>query len=452
MNLNKVEASNAGIYSWYLRDSQFEIYSFIHRSIDPFIECARRFGKTTTVLVYCLEQLRNNPGFVVRWIEPWKNQCREIVQPEIDKIQSETNEELKGVYVGTDSFYRFPNGSRLYLRGINEDAGKSARGSFANIIVADEFGFWSYPEIVESVLQPQLLTTRGKLMIMSTPPDDLGHSYYDRKSTAIKEGRFIQKTIYDNESLTPLEIEKEMAKHGGANSPSWQREYLCLPVSNPERLVIPEFKESSHVYINADRPTHFDTYVAIDLGFNDKTVALFAYYNFEEGHIYIEREHAVNAQNSKEITDECKKIELDIWGKKPTLRVADNDKQQLFDMLTMCDYSVVPTRKDDKMAAINAVRLAFTNGRIKIHSSCVNLIFQLTVGIWNVQRTGFLRGDRTGHLDAIDALIYLVRNIDQNKNPFPPMLGLSHQTHMIPKTLQNSKESETLRSIFNIKR
>jgi hypothetical protein len=385
-------------------------------------------------------------------MEPFKNQCREIVQPEIDKIQANTDDDFKGVFVATDSYYRFPNGSRLYLRGVNEDRGSSARGSFANVIICDEFGHWAYPDVIESVLYPQLLTTRGKLIIMSTPSEDLAHSYYDRKSLAINENRFIQKTIHHNESLTVDEINREMAKHGGANSPSWQREYLCLPVADPGSLVIPEFDESVHVYTDSVRPSHFDTYTSIDLGFHDKTVALFAYYNFEEGHIYIEREYAANAKNSEEITDNCKRIELELWGKAPTLRVADNDKQQLFDMLTMCQYSVVPTRKDDKNAAINAVRLMFTNNRIKIHKSCVNLVFQILTGSWNLQRTGFKRGDKTGHLDAIDALIYLVRNIDQNKNPFPTMLGLSNQTHFIPKSLHSSKESETLRSIFNIKR
>ena len=42
---------------------------------------------------------------------------------------------------------------------------------------------------------------------------------------------------------------------------------------------------------------------------------------------------------------------------------------------------------------------------------------------WNKSRKSYERSPDAGHYDAIDALKYLVRNIQQNKNPYPANFG-----------------------------
>lgn len=408
------------IACWYLRESQLDIYDHILKTKDPFIEAARRFGKTTSVLCYVLEQLIQNPGWHATWCEPDKNQARLIIQPEINKIQSYVNKENRFKWNVTDSFYKHPNGSKLFLRGLNHDKGDSARGSFAHIVILDELGSVKEARsVINDVLRPLLLTTQGKLITMSTPPSDLGHEYYEYKKTSIIENRFIQKTIFDNESLTNVQIQEAMLDAGGENSPSWQREYLCQPVADPERLVIPEFKESLHVKDDVPPANLYDRYVGIDLGFNDNTAFIFGYYDFHQKTLYIENEYVVKAKNSKSIMDDVKKIESDIWQEfKPYRRVCDNDLQQIYDMHTMYAYTVLPAKKDDKVAAVNLLRDRFEKNQIVIHSRCVNLIYQLKVGLWANQKQ-FQRGEKTGHLDCIDALIYLNRSINLNRNPIP---------------------------------
>ena len=438
--------SNMGNFFWYLRDSQWDIIDKIIETDEPFIECARRFGKTTSLLVYCLTYLSRNSNHVIRWISPWKFQCREIVIPEVDKIQALANANNKAKFISTDSFYLFPNGSKMFLRGANDDKLESARGPFANAIIADEFGFWKCPNEVESVLRPQLLTTRGKLIFASTPSKDLGHSYYNRRDQAKYEGRLVTKTIFDNESLTKEDIEKECHSQGGPKSDSWRREYLCEAVADSEQLVFPEF-DDYNVVISIDRPTYYDCYVGADLGLNDHTGILFGFYNFEERTVYIEREYWENGKNSKQIADAAKIIEEQLWNlKKPYLRVSDNELQQLHDMSSIYGYSMVPTAKDDKLAAVNKVRTWMSSNRIKIHSDCKNLIFQCKVGLWNNTKTSFQRGDKTGHLDLLDALIYLVRNVNEHRNPTPKNAGLIASDSFLVD--QTSEQHKTLKNIF----
>ncbi len=460
----KIEAWRRGIiHTWYLRQDQIPVFNFLRAHRFPVAECGRRYGKTTIDLVDVCERLNRNEMWVWRWCEPWKTQAREIVMPEIDKIQHEIPTKMKFKFYRTDSFYESPlTGSRLYLRGVNDDRGESARGSFANGITADEKGSWRDPTyIVDEVLMPQLLTTRGDLHTLSTPPKDLGHAWYmvDKKR-AIEDNRFIQRLSTDNTSLTQQDLDEMVKAVGGRDTAAWRREYLCEPVADIESLVIPEYDGKIHDYTDASRKRaiYFDAYVGGDLGFHDHTALLFGHYDFLSTELVIEDELFVAGKNSKEITDAAKLTEMRLWGvdgphgrrlpqECPYLRVCDNELQQLHDMATLCGYQMLPTRKDDKEAAINALRLRFRSGKIRIHERCRNLRFQLQVGMWNEKRTNYERGDSTGHLDAIDALIYLNRNINASRNPYPQNVGVSNQTHFVPEEMakESERDAEALR-------
>lgn len=434
----------------YLLPHQLDLYETLITKREPFIECARRFGKTTTILCRVIEMLRRNPGWVCRWCEPWKNQCREIVVPEVNKILSFYGATDAIRYQTTDSCYTFPNRSILYLRGVCEDRGDSARGPTANIIVADEFGTWKDPDyIVNEALRPQLQTTRGQFIFASTPPEDLGHKYYEWKDRAIKEDRFIQKIITDNTSLSKERISELCTEVGGAQTAAWRREYLCEPVATIERLVIPEFEEALHSVEIQTPPNFYDTYVGMDLGFNDNTAAIFGYYDFQRRELNIVDEILMNGKNSRYIVEQCRAKERQYWGDaKPYRRIADNDLQQLYDMQSLFNYAVSPTRKDDKLAAINNLRVMFTQGRIKINKRCRSLIYQLKVGMWNERRTDFVRGERTGHLDALDALIYLSRNLDEHHNPVPKHHGIDKFTQLVNESVYKTEENQALKEVF----
>lgn len=412
---------NGIVASWYLREDQMDVYELLVNQRYPFLECSRRYGKTTSILVYVEEMLRKNPGWVCRWCEPWRAQAREIVIPEMTKIQSYVSKGLRAEYIGLDSFYRYPNGSKMYLRGINNDGGESARGPFANIIVADEYGTWKKAEYVrKDILNPQLLTTRGKFIYASTPPKDLGHSYYDHKIVAQKKDRYVCKTIYDNKSLTQEDIEGVIEESGGLDSTTFRREYMCEPVSDEKALVIPEFRKDVHALPQGQVSDYCDFYTVGDFGWADHTSILFAYYDFIRAKIIVMDEVWESGRNSSEISKLVKQKEKELYqGKEPHKRGADATDQQLYDLNTQEKLIFLKVDNRDKFAGINQVRRMFQDGRIEINQRCKALIFQLEVGMWNDKRTDFERGEKTGHLDSIMALVYLVRTVDTTKNPYP---------------------------------
>lgn len=447
------------IAPFYLRRSQLDIYELLTKEKRPFIEASRRFGKTTSIITFVFEQLIRNPGWICRWCEPQKDQARKIVMPIIDNLQSGIPANLQAEWTVTDSVYKFPNGSMLFLLGVNEDKGKSARGPASNIVVLDEYGFWSEAKYVSrSILFPQLQNQEGQWFIKaSTPPPDLGHIYYKEKEEAIRKERFIQKLIYDNEAITDQEMNEIIEETGGIHTPDFRREYLCEPISNPEMLIVPEWNDEENI-VDDDypRPQWPVFYVSGDSGADDNSALIFGYYDFEKDEEIIEDEIVTNGKTTKDLIEMAKQKENDLWALiKPYRRSYDAPKQLIFDLFGTYDYPVVMAKKDDKHAAIHRFRVRVGMRKFKVKKRCKNLIRQLKVGMWkDEKKQDFQRSGDLGHLDAIAAAIYFSRIIDRSFNPVPLNYGVNHYTHLITPSSVGSgdKNEDALKSIFGSQR
>lgn len=449
---------HGSIASWYLRPSQLDIYELLIACKRPHVECARQFGKTTSILAYVMELLNQNPGWICRWCEPWKEQCHEIVKPAVLKLQEWAPERSRMKWRDKGSQFVHPtNGSILYLRGVNHDKGESSRGPFSNIVVADEFGSWKNARyIVDEVLKPQLETTNGPFIFASTPPEDLGHLYYIYFNEAFMEGRVIQKTIFDNESFTPERIEEIKKDCGGDQTAAWKRERLLDRMKNPERTVIPEFDNTLEGNVVPDDypvPDYYDCYVGGDNGADDNTVLLFGYYDFLNDEIVIEDELVLNNQTSEVIASRAKEVELELWKreKTPFRRVYDANKQVLIDMVSTHKYTVYLPDKADRIAAIRALRIRVKQRKFKVKARCKVLRHQLNVGMWKDEKhLDFQRSEdeMLKHLDAIAAAVYFNRSVVKNRNPYPQHRGASPYTHLVPEILSSNPEDQAIAEAF----
>ncbi len=103
------------------------------------------------------------------------------------------------------------------------------------------------------------------------------------------------------------------------------------------------------------------------------------------------------------------------------MRVSDNNNLIFLNELAFRhNLTFMPTRKDNKEAALNQVRMKIAAEQILINPKCKTLIYHLRNGSWAKSKKDFARSPDAGHYDAIDSLIYLIRNIIETKNPYPP--------------------------------
>jgi hypothetical protein len=381
-----------------------------------------------------------------------------ILKPIMRQLLEDCPPELMPEYKENDKLYVFPNGSEIQMAGTDNQNYDNIRGGKSDLWIVDEAGFCSdLDKVVFSVLSPTTLTTNGRGVLASTPdPDQPEHVFVKEFVEPAKlNGKLWKYTIYDNPMLDEAARNRIIAQYpGGVKNPKFRAEFLCEIIRNYENTVIPEFDDATEAVVVTDqykRPPFFDTYIAMDIGGKDFTVALFAYYDFIKNQVVIEDEFVLREkQNSEKIKKGITDKEKELWDEKPVyLRFADNNNIILLNDLSLNGLTFIPTRKDNKEAAINDVRIRVQGHQLVIHPRCKTLIYHLKYATWArktdkaSQASGykaFARSADGGHFDALDALIYLIRNVIYGKNPYPKGYdALSTQDHFVRK--ENSKST-----------
>ena len=135
----------------------------------------------------------------------------------------------------------------------------------------------------------------------------------------------------------------------------------------------------------------------------------------------------------------------------------DNDLKLLNDLQQIHEIMFIATKKDNKEAAVNNLRVWIQNDRIKIHPRCKHLLYHLEFGQWDKNRSKFKNlpdsQDKTirgGHVDAVDALIYMVRNIHEHRNPFPEDYNELRGPDVFYRRKKESGNLDLMKSIMGI--
>lgn len=428
-----------GSLSWMLDDNQKVLYELFHKNpadIQTWL-LARRSGKTFCLLVLATEYCIKHPGSIIKYVGPTKDQIKRIIRKELefavlknggcpDNIAPKINKQ--------DSIYYFPNGSEIQLCAAEGGNIESIRGGSAHICIVDEAqDVTELKYAVNSVLYPTTFTTKGKVLISGTPSRDPDHEFNYFIEKAEIEGVLTKRTIYDNPRMTKQEITKFIAEMGGPESEDCRRELFCERIRSKKTTVIPEWDEETENKMVKEwkRPAFYLPYSAMDLGFRDMTVVLFAYHDFLNDKIVIEDE-IVRHGDQMHLASLAKDImakENELWFNELTneqikveRRVSDHDLIAIQEIKKASNYRVIfePADKRDMMGGINFLRTLIKNDKVIVHPRCKVTINHLRNAKWTKGTTDKLaRGADDSHYDAIPALSYLMRGIRWEKNPYP---------------------------------
>ena len=427
--------------------------------------CARRLGKSYRLCADAISEGIQTPESTIPFAAPTLKMIRNITIPIFRDICSDAPDDIRPIWRPSEGKFIFPfNDSEIVLAGVNNGHADDLRGRKAKKAFIDEAGFVDELEyLVEDVLMPQLLTTNGKIVMASSPSRTPAHPFKRYCARALKEGCYSEYDIYQAGYSQDL-IEKFKKEAGGENSTTWKREYLCQFVVDENYAIIPEWRSEYEKTIPRDDYFRFyHLYEFMDMGVRDKTVVIFAYYDFLNARLVIIGELVMHGpqMTTEKLAAAIKAKENQLWGgRKVYRRIADNNNPlMLLDLGSLHGIHFMPTQKDGKTerttileAMVNELRIQVGAGRIVVDPSCTETIGCLKFGIWNEHRTTFERVEEFGHFDALAALIYGNRDIDRHTNPIPPNLNISLNTHFIAPSAQRDPQVETMKKILNIRR
>lgn len=426
---------HAGVLSWLLKPHQkslYELYLGTVQKTNTWL-LARRSGKTFTLALIAAETCIKNPNAVVKFVAPTKMQIKTILRAVMKDVLATCPASLQPSYNTQTYTYYFPNGSEIQLAGTDSGHADKLRGGASALCIVDEAqDVTDLEDVIKSVLLPTTLTTKGKILIAGTPPKDPDHDFVRMIEDAERKGTLIKKTIHDNTMLSQEQIDGAIEESGGADTDFFKREYLCEIIKDPKTSVIPEMTPllEKEIVREWPKPAFYYTYESMDLGFVDLTCILFAYHDFKSDKVIIEDEYVVSGDQLKlpDLVSTIRQKEKELWTspltlevKKPYIRVSDINYIVTSEISRASNKEIqfMATKKDDKEAAINVLRVMLANKKIIIHPRCVNLIRHLRNVKWDSTGKKFARSPDNGHYDCVDAAVYLVRNIIYSKNPYP---------------------------------
>lgn len=421
---------------------------------------SRQRGKSFAALAYACAFALGNPGSIIRYAALTGKSARAIVEPTLDQITATMPANLRPRLLADRGQYEFSNGSTLTWAGTDNEQFDRLRGPRAHLVLLDESAFYADLERVESALLPQLQTTGGRALYLSSPPETPAHAFARRYEAATRAGRGQHATIHDNPRLGAAGVEsiaKAEAERLGLTlaelyaSTYWRREFLAELVTEETRAALPAWTVERAALLTraVARPHIFDGYVSCDWGVSpDPKAALFAWYSPATG-LHVEAELELLGATPGEFSARCKERERELWGverwsgtllgiaelraraerevpeylmrkakadapRQPYLRVGDDDPEVLIDLVTTYDYAVLPTKKHDKHHSVEELNHLLVNERITIAPTCARLLEQCHTTLWNRARTQWERTAKD-HGDLVDCLVYLARNVSWHR-------------------------------------
>lgn len=451
-----------GFLKYLLYDYQVILYEILWAAIlNPtalkfFLNCARRFGKSTVLCLIAIEYCLRHPGSQIRFGAPTAKSLRKITQPIFRMLLKDCPKHLKPKWNGQDGCWTFTNESQIHISGINGGDAENLRGTASDLNLVDEAGFCDELDyVIKSILVPQTLTTGGTTIMASTPPKTPAHDSFELYKECEVDGNTKTYTIYDNKSLTPELIALYAKESGGFNSTTFLREYMGVFVTDETSRIIPEWKDEYEQVIQpTDITQYYHRYTAMDLGVRDFTAMIYGHYIFDKATLYIEDESTLNGEllTTLLLKDTVDAKETELWGKQKVFRrVSDNNNLMLInDLQHLHKMLFIPTNKDTLHAMINEVRLFVQAGRLIINPKCSFLLGCLKYGVWDKNHKEFARSSVYKHYDHLAALVYLIRNLDQQTNPIDAKHKMSENTHFFKPDYGKNKKHDEILKIFGM--
>jgi len=422
-----------GSLAFILKPHQMELYKqmkdFLKRpqrkNLKFVANCARRFGKTFSMLSVAMELAKSKPNSVVRFAAPSRIQLKEILIPSFRTIIAEIPTD-RPVFKSQDNCIIFreglPTESRIVMAGCDDSESiERLRGTAADLCVVTEAGSIARLEyLVKDILMPQLLTTGGKLLVDSTPPPDIGHYFNLMCDEAILQGNYAEFDITKNTSIDDETREAFIEELGGLQSATVKRELFCMRIADEELSIVPEWH---NVSTRVNRPKFFSQVqkiVSMDIGGKrDRTVMLFGY--FHNGILVVEKEVCLSPDQTTtrniavKYRDAMRELEY-----KEAKHIGDTNNAILFrDLQREYNINFQPTSKDNLIAMVAKMRdmcdTRIGPSRILVHPDCKELLICLSSGVWDKNKEKWANHPVVGHYDALAALMYMVRNVRGNK-------------------------------------
>lgn len=261
-----------------------------------FLQCGRKFGKTTFCIYALYRYALTFPGSSCYYFAPFLKQAKEIIWAD-KSLQHFLPPSIRQKYGVTENANElrisFNNGSFIKVEGA--DNAEAVAGINPHFAVIDELkdiseDFWN-------IFEPNVISHSAPLLIVGSPPDN-HDNLYCRLADECKRG-YPSKIWFKMPSSKNPHIskdfleEKRKALIARGEPEIWSREYLANIVVGGAKFIFPMIEESyihPYDYLLSkikEAPKEWEFYVSFDPGTTSTFAVLLVAINKYSKHVYL---------------------------------------------------------------------------------------------------------------------------------------------------------------------
>ncbi len=321
--------------------------------------CGRRFGKTTLAILEMVAKAVYGNERKICYVAPTFQQARDITWTELKKICAPVIKQVNESRLEITLHTVKGGESTIKLQGW--ESIETLRGQKFHFIVVDEIASMrNWFENWQEVIRPTLTDYKGEALFISTPKG-FNHFYdiyrLEHTDTDYKSFHF---SSYDNPHIPFEELEKAKKE---LTEDRFAQEYMA-DFRKTEGLVYKEFNRERHIFTSEVYQT-VDVMAGIDWGYTNPA-ASHKVEKDSDRHYWISHEFYKPGKTTAEIIEHVRTLGATKVYPDP----AEPDRNE---EARRAGLNVREVSKDVE-AGINCVRELLKQGRLHIHSGCINLI------------------------------------------------------------------------------
>lgn len=342
------------------------------------LRCGRRTGKTYFIIIDMISLCLLYPDLSVAYIGLTYGHAKDVVWEDILKIAGATI-----VYKNSQELLvKFGNGSRIKL--YSWDSIDNMLGKKYHKVYGDEVAVArNFKKAWDDVIEPTLLDYHGEAWLTSMPR---GKGHFKKlidDSKTKDDWQDFHFTSYDNESIP--NVKEDLDRKRKDISPSVFAQQYLAEFTDLQGRVYTEFNRDDALAEIPFEPVRWG--FSVDFGYNHPLAAyIYAIGRDDQVHVY--RELYQTKLDEEQRLAAIKELVGDT-----VISQAVGDSEDPIAIINLnkgLNFTVDPAIKGpgSRVAGVNQVKSAFHNGSLTINEKCVNLIDELEVYAWKLDKEG----------------------------------------------------------------
>lgn len=347
--------------------------------------CTRRSAKSYTAGLYLVYEALMNPGCNCLFTGLTRLSAKGIIWKDILHVIND-DLGLKASFNQTDLTMTLPNGSEIWVTGIDADEKemKKVLGRKFRLACIDEASMYTinlhsfiYGVLSPAMTDPNRGGERGTICLMGTASDFPQGLFYDITLGKEKGWKLFEWTAFDNphvakqwqEALDEIARDRPLYKE----TPQFKQWYLNQWVIDDERLVYRFSKEKNltqHIPILPEEG--WTRVLGVDTGWEDANAFVLTAYHINDPRLYVLKTFCQKKLTFDQVTDVIQKFCNDPLLSPHKIIIDGANKQGVESMRARSSIPFEYADKQDKATFIELCNADLVQGKIVIHNTPLN--------------------------------------------------------------------------------